>query len=354
MPAMRRLSTLDRGLPAWIGIAMVAGLLLGRFIPGVADLLARMEVGGISVPIALGLLVMMYPVLAKVRYDKVAAVTGDRRLLVSSLVLNWVVGPAVMFALAWLFLPDLPEYRTGLIIVGLARCIAMVVIWNDLACGDREATAVLVAINSVFQVVMFSVLGWFYLTVLPGWLGLDTQGLEVSMGQIALNVLIFLGVPLVAGFASRWIGEKRKGRHWYEEQFIPKVGPGALYGLLFTIVLLFALQGEQITNRPLDVARIALPLLVYFALMWFAGLLLGKSLRLGYARSTTLAFTAAGNNFELAIAVAIGTFGATSGQALAGVVGPLIEVPVLVALVYVSLWAARAWFHTDPYESRAS
>ena len=354
VPAMRRLSTLDRGLPAWIGIAMVAGLLLGRFIPGVADLLARMEVGGISVPIALGLLVMMYPVLAKVRYDKVAAVTGDRRLLVSSLVLNWVVGPAVMFALAWLFLPDLPEYRTGLIIVGLARCIAMVVIWNDLACGDREATAVLVAINSVFQVVMFSVLGWFYLTVLPGWLGLDTQGLEVSMGQIALNVLIFLGVPLVAGFASRWIGEKRKGRHWYEEQFIPKVGPGALYGLLFTIVLLFALQGEQITNRPLDVARIALPLLVYFALMWFAGLLLGKSLRLGYARSTTLAFTAAGNNFELAIAVAIGTFGATSGQALAGVVGPLIEVPVLVALVYVSLWAARAWFHTDPYESRAS
>lgn len=351
---MRRLSTLDRWLPTWIGIAMVAGLLLGRFVPGVSDLLARMEVGGISVPIALGLLVMMYPVLAKVRYDKVAAVTGDKKLLVSSLVLNWVVGPAVMFALAWLFLPDLPEYRTGLIIVGLARCIAMVVIWNDLACGDREATAVLVAINSVFQVVMFSVLGWFYLTVLPDWLGLDTQGLEVSMGQIALNVLIFLGVPLVAGFASRWIGEKRKGRDWYEEQFIPKVGPWALYGLLFTIVLLFALQGEQITNRPLDVARIALPLLVYFALMWFAGLLLGKSIGLGYARSTTLAFTAAGNNFELAIAVAIGTFGATSGQALAGVVGPLIEVPVLVALVYVSLWAARAWFHTDPYESRAS
>ncbi len=348
---MRTLSTLDRWLPAWIGIAMVAGLLLGRFVPGVADLLARMEVGGISVPIALGLLVMMYPVLAKVRYDKVATVTGDKRLLVSSLVLNWLVGPAVMFALAWLFLADLPEYRTGLIVVGLARCIAMVVIWNDLACGDREATAVLVAINSVFQVVMFSVLGWFYLTVLPGWLDLDTQGLEVSMGQIALNVLVFLGVPLIAGFASRWIGEKRKGRDWYEEMFIPKVGPWALYGLLLTIVLLFALQGDQITNRPLDVARIALPLLAYFALMWFAGLLLGKSLGLGYARSTTLAFTAAGNNFELAIAVAIGTFGATSGQALAGVVGPLIEVPVLVGLVYVSLWAARAWFHTDPYES---
>ncbi|OFL65210.1 MULTISPECIES: ACR3 family arsenite efflux transporter [unclassified Brevibacterium] len=351
-----RLSTLDKGLPAWIGLAMIAGLLLGRLAPGVSELLSHLEVGGISVPIALGLLVMMYPVLAKVRYDKVADVTGDKKLLISSLILNWLVGPAVMFALAWTFLPDLPEYRTGLIIVGLARCIAMVVIWNDLACGDREATAVLVAINSIFQVVMFSVLGWFYLTVLPTWLGLDTQGLDVSMGQIALNVLVFLGVPLIAGFASRWIGEKRRGRQWYEEKFIPRVGPWALYGLLFTIVLLFALQGEQITSQPLDVARIALPLLVYFSLMWFAGLLLGKSLGLGYARSTTLAFTAAGNNFELAIAVAIGTFGATSGQALAGVVGPLIEVPVLVGLVYVSLWAAKAWFRTDPYatESRSS
>ena len=348
-PVTRRLSTLDRWLPLWIGLAMVAGLLLGRFIPGISELLSHMEIGGISVPIALGLLVMMYPVLAKVRYDKVAAVTGDKKLLISSLVLNWLAGPAIMFALAWLLLPDLPEYRTGLIIVGLARCIAMVVIWNDLACGDREATAVLVAINSVFQVVMFSVLGWFYLSVLPSWLGLDTQGLEVSMGQIALNVLVFLGVPLIAGFASRWIGEKRKGRDWYEEKFVPKIGPWALYGLLFTVVLLFALQGEQITSRPLDVVRIALPLLVYFAVMWFAGLLLGKGIGLGYARSTTLAFTAAGNNFELAIAVAIGTFGATSGQALAGVVGPLIEVPVLVGLVYVSLWAAKAWFRTDPY-----
>ncbi|GGD43085.1 arsenical-resistance protein [Microbacterium faecale] len=352
----KRLSTLDKWLPLWIGLAMVAGLLLGRFVPALSDALSAMEVGGISVPIGLGLLVMMYPVLAKVRYDKVAAVTGDKKLLVSSLVLNWLVGPAVMFALAWIFLPDLPEYRTGLIIVGLARCIAMVVIWNDLACGDREATAVLIAINSVFQVVMFSVLGWFYLTVLPGWLGLDAQGLEVSAWQIALNVLVFLGVPLIAGFASRFVGEKRMGRDWYEERFLPRIGPWALYGLLFTIVLLFALQGEQVTSRPMDVARIALPLLVYFALMWFAGILLGKALGLGYARSATLAFTAAGNNFELAIAVAIGTFGAASGQALAGVVGPLIEVPVLVGLVYVSLWAARAWFRTDPYatESRTS
>lgn len=350
----KRLPTLDKWLPLWIGLAMVAGLLLGRFVPTLSDALSAMEVGGISIPIGLGLLVMMYPVLAKVRYDKVAAVTGDKKLLVSSLVLNWLVGPAVMFALAWILLPDLPEYRTGLIIVGLARCIAMVVIWNDLACGDREATAVLVAINSVFQVVAFSVLGWFYLTVLPGWLGLDTQGLEISVWQLALNVLVFLGIPLVAGFASRFVGEKRKERDWYEEKFLPTIGPWALYGLLFTIVLLFALQGIQVTSHPMDVARIALPLLVYFALMWFAGILLGKVLGLGYARSTTLAFTAAGNNFELAIAVAIGTFGAASGQALAGVVGPLIEVPVLVGLVYVSLWAARAWFHTDPYATETA
>ena len=352
----KRLSTLDRWLPLWIGLAMIGGLLVGRFIPAVAELLSHLEVGGISVPIGIGLLVMMYPVLAKVRYDRIAAVTGDKRLLVSSLVLNWVAGPAVMFALAWIFLPDLPEYRTGLIIVGLARCIAMVVIWNDLACGDREATAVLVAINSVFQVFAFSLLGWFYLTILPGWLGLDSQGLDVSVWQIALNVLVFLGVPLVAGFTSRWIGERRRGRAWYEEKFLPVIGPWALYGLLFTIVLLFALQGDAVTSNPLDVARIALPLLVYFGVMWFAGLLLGKGLGLGYARSTSLAFTAAGNNFELAIAVAIGTFGAASGQALAGVVGPLIEVPVLVGLVYVSLWAARAWFHTDPYatESRTA
>ena len=345
----RRLSTLDRWLPLWIGLAMVGGIVIGRFIPGVSGLLADLEVGGISIPIALGLLVMMYPVLAKVRYDKVAAVTGDKKLLISSLVLNWLVGPALMFVLAWALLPDLPEYRTGLIIVGLARCIAMVVIWNDLACGDREAAAVLVAINSVFQVIAFSLLGWFYLTVLPGWLGLDSQGLEISVWQIALNVLIFLGVPLVAGFASRFIGERTKGRDWYEDRFLPKIGPWALYGLLFTIVLLFALQGEQVTSRPWDVARIALPLLAYFGIMWFIGLFTGKALGLGYARSSTLAFTAAGNNFELAIAVAIGTFGATSGQALAGVVGPLIEVPVLVGLVYVSLWAARRWFHTDPF-----
>ncbi|WP_440713926.1 ACR3 family arsenite efflux transporter [Gordonia sp. FQ] len=336
-----RLSTLDRFLPVWIGAAMVAGVLLGRFVPGLDTGLEAIEADGISVPIALGLLIMMYPVLAKVRYDRLDTVTADRRLLASSLALNWIIGPALMFALAWLLLPDLPEYRTGLIIVGLARCIAMVIIWNDLACGDREAAAVLVALNSLFQVIMFAALGWFYLSVLPGWLGLDQTTIEASPWQIAKSVLVFLGIPLLGGYLSRRIGERTRGRHWYESAFLPKIAPLALYGLLFTIAVLFALQGDQVTSRPGDVVRIALPLLIYFAVMWAGGYLLGAALCLGYPRTTTLAFTAAGNNFELAIAVAIGTYGATSGQALAGVVGPLIEVPVLVALVYVSLAIRR-------------
>ncbi|NHU84467.1 ACR3 family arsenite efflux transporter [Kocuria sp. JC486] len=342
----RHLSTLDRFLPVWIGLAMITGLALGRLIPGLGDFLAWLEVGGISLPIAFGLLVMMYPVLAKVRYDRLGSVTADKRMLGGSLVLNWLVGPALMFALAWIFLPDLPEYRTGLIIVGLARCIAMVIIWNDLACGDREAAAVLVAINSVFQVVAFSGLAWFYLVGLPGWLGLDQQGLEVSTWEIAVSVLVFLGIPLVAGFLTRTLGERRRGRKWYESKVLPTIGPWALYGLLFTVVLLFALQGDRITSQPWDVARIAVPLLVYFSVMWGAGFVVGRTLGLGYARTTTLAFTAAGNNFELAIAVAIGTFGVTSGQALAGVVGPLIEVPALVALVYAAL-ALRKHFKND-------
>ncbi|MEV0434873.1 ACR3 family arsenite efflux transporter [Nocardia sp. NPDC050413] len=336
-PVVGKLSTLDRFLPLWIGAAMLAGILLGRMVPGLGDTLGAVEIDGVSLPIAIGLLIMMYPVLAKVRYDRLDTVTGDRKLLIGSLVLNWVLGPALMFALAWIFLPDLPEYRTGLIIVGLARCIAMVIIWNDLACGDREAAAVLVALNSMFQVFMFAVLGWFYLSVLPGWLGLEQTTIDTSPWQIAKSVLIFLGIPLLAGYLSRRIGERTKGRDWYESTFLPKIGPWALYGLLFTIVILFALQGSQITSHPWDVARIALPLLVYFAVMWGGGYALGAVMGLGYARTTTLAFTAAGNNFELAIAVAIATYGATSGEALAGVVGPLIEVPVLVALVYVSL-----------------
>ncbi|MEV1203524.1 ACR3 family arsenite efflux transporter [Microbispora rosea] len=338
-----KLSLLDRFLAVWILVAMGLGLGLGRAVPGLNDVLSKVAIGGVSLPIALGLLIMMYPVLAKVRYDKLDAVTGDRRLMVSSLVINWVIGPAVMFALAWIFLPDLPEYRSGLIIVGLARCIAMVIIWNDLACGDREAAAVLVALNSVFQVLAFGLLGWFYLDLLPGWLGLgEGQHLDISAWKIALNVVIFLGIPLLAGFLTRRLGERRLGRDRYESAFLPKIGPFALYGLLFTIVILFALQGKTITSEPADVARIALPLLAYFALMWFGAFALGKALGLSYDRTATLAFTAAGNNFELAIAVAIATFGVTSGQALSGVVGPLIEVPVLVALVYVSLaWRRR-------------
>ncbi|ROO87521.1 ACR3 family arsenite transporter [Actinocorallia herbida] len=337
-----KLSTLDRFLAVWILLAMAAGLGLGRLVPGLNDVLAKVEIGGISLPIALGLLIMMYPVLAKVRYDRLDTVTGDRKLMLSSLVVNWLIGPAVMFALAWLFLPDHAEYRTGLIIVGLARCIAMVIIWNDLACGDREAAAVLVALNSVFQVLAFGLLGWFYLDLLPGRLGLgEGESLDISPWKIAANVLVFLGIPLVAGFLTRHLGERELGRERYENGFLPKIGPGALYGLLFTIVVLFALQGKTITSRPLDVARIALPLLAYFAIMWFGTFLLGKAIGLPYDRTATLAFTAAGNNFELAIAVAIATFGVTSGQALAGVVGPLIEVPVLVALVYVSLALRR-------------
>ena len=347
-PVLQKLSTLDRFLPVWIVAAMALGLALGRWVPGVDDALSAVEVGDVSLPIAIGLLLMMYPVLAKVRYSELDRVTGDRKLLTASLVLNWLVGPALMFALAWLLLPDLPEYRTGLIIVGLARCIAMVLIWNDLSCGDREAAAVLVAINSVFQIVAFAALGWFYLQVLPGWLGLSTTSAEFSVWAILVSVLVFLGIPLLAGFLTRTIGERRRGRTWYEERFLPRIGPVALYGLLFTIVMLFALQGDAITSNPWDVARIALPLLAYFALMFGGAFLLGMRLGLGYAKTATLAFTAAGNNFELAIAVAIGTFGVTSGQALAGVVGPLIEVPVLVGLVYVALWAARRWFPGDP------
>ncbi|MFJ7335472.1 ACR3 family arsenite efflux transporter [Streptomyces sp. NPDC101110] len=336
-----RLSFVDRYLAVWILAAMAVGLGLGRLVPGLGDALAAVTVTGVSLPIAVGLLVMMYPVLAKVRYDRLGTVTRDRRLLLPSLLLNWVAGPALMFALAWLFLPDLPAYRTGLIIVGLARCIAMVIIWNDLAGGHREAAAVLVALNSLFQVIAFSALGWFYLSVLPGWLGLAQTGLGAPVWEIARSVLVFLGIPLAAGYLTRRIGERTKGRTWYEAELIPRIGPFALYGLLFTIVVLFALQGGAITSQPLDVARIALPLLVYFAVMWAGSMALGRAVGLDHARATTLAFTAAGNNFELAIAVAVATFGATSGQALAGVVGPLIEVPALIGLVYVALYARR-------------
>lgn len=339
-----RLSALDRFLPLWIGLTMAIGLGLGRLFPDLNDSLDAIKIDTVSLPIAIGLFAMMYPVLAKVDYARIGAVARDRRMMVASLVLNWVVGPLVMFALAWLLLPDLPEYRTGIIIVGLARCIAMVLIWNDLALGNREAAAVLVALNAVFQVVFYSVLGWFYLEVLPGWLGLDTSTFDVSLWEIARIVLIFLGVPLVAGYLTRRIGERTRGRDWYQSVFVPRIAPVAMVGLLFTVAVLFALQGEKITSQPLDVARIALPLLGYFLIMWVAGFVIGRRLRLPYDRTATLAFTAASNDFELAIAVAIGVFGITSGEALAGVVGPLIEVPVLVGLVSVALWLRRRYY----------
>ena len=342
-----RLSMLNRFLPVWIGAAMVAGLALGRVFTELDDVVDRVKIDTVSLPIAIGLLAMMYPVLAKVKYRSISTVI-DRRSLVMSLLLNWLIGPALMFTLAWLLLPDLPEYRTGLIIVGLARCIAMVLIWNDLACGNRELAAVLVAINSVFQIAAYSVLGYFYLELLPAWLGLDADGIDVTIWEITKSVLIFLGIPLLAGFLTRLIGERSKGTEWYEERFVPRIAPVALWGLLFTIVIMFALQGEQITNAPFEVARIAVPLVVYFAIMWTGSFAVGLKLRFPYDRNTSIAFTAAGNNFELAIAVAIGVFGVSSGQALAGVVGPLIEVPVLVGLVYVALWARHRFYANEP------
>jgi arsenical-resistance protein len=339
-----QLSTLDRFLPVWIGLAMVTGLALGRTVSGLDEALDSVKIGSTSLPIAAGLLGMMYPVLAKVRYNRLSKVTADKPMVLSSLLLNWVIGPAFMFALAWIFLSDLPDFRTGLILVGLARCIAMVLIWNTLACGDGEAATVLVVLNSIFQVAAFSLLGYFYLELLPGWLGLDKVSADFALWDIAQSVLIFLGIPLLAGFLTSTLGRAKLGDAWYEGTFLPAIGPFALYSLLFTIVILFAIQGDAITSEPLDVVRIALPLLVYFAVMWTAAFAWGRAIGLSYAKTATLAFTAAGNNFELAIAVSIGTFGISSGQALAGVVGPLIEVPALVGLVYVALWAQGRFF----------
>jgi ACR3 family arsenite transporter len=340
-PVLAKLSLLDRFLPVWILAAMAAGLIIGRVVPGVQGALDSVKVGQTSLPIALGLLLMMYPVLAKVRYEDMGHVTGDRRLLWLSLLLNWIVGPALMFTLAWVFLADHPALRTGLIVIGLARCIAMVLIWNDLACGDSEAGALLVAINSVFQIAAYALLGTFYLRILPGWLGLDTQDVQFSTWEITKAVLIFLGIPLVAGYLTRRVGLRTKGKAWYEGTFIPRIAPFALYGLLFTIVVMFTLQGDAIISDPFSVVQIAIPLLAYFAIMWGVSFALGARSGLGYPKTATLAFTAAGNNFELAIAVSIGVWGVTSGQALTGVIGPLIEVPALVALVYVSLWLRR-------------
>jgi ACR3 family arsenite transporter len=347
MDAPPRLSTLDRFLPLWIFVAMGLGVGLGRVFPDIGPALDTVKLGDVSMPIALGLLWMMYPVLAKVRYEKLGELRAKRRLFGASLVFNWLIGPALMFALAWLFLPDLPEYRNGLILIGLARCIAMVLVWNMLACGSGEVAAVLVALNSVFQILTYSVLGWLYLMVIPGWLGLPTTSVDISMWLIAKNVLLFLGVPFLAGIVTRLSLVKAKGETWYDETFMPRLGPTALFGLLYTIVIMFAMQGDRIVELPMDVVRISIPLLVYFAVMFVSAFVASRWLGFAYDETASLAFTAAGNNFELAIAVAVGVFGIASGEALAGVVGPLIEVPALLGLVYLSLWLRDRLFRVS-------
>ena len=323
---------------------MALGIALGRLFPDLGALLDRVKVAGVSVPIGIGMLWMMYPVLAKVRYETIGQHVANTKLLATSVVFNWVLGPVVMFALAWLFLPDLPAYRNGLVLIGLARCIAMVLIWNSLACGSGELAAVLVALNSVFQVLTYSVFGWFFLSVVPGWFGGATAVVQVSMWAIAKSVLIFLGIPLLGGYVTRRSLVARKGEGWYTTTFLPRFGPTALVGLLYTIVLMFAMQGSRIVQLPLDVVRIAVPLLFYFVVMFGLAFLISAKLGFGYEETASLSFTAAGNNFELAIAVAVATFGIGSGEALAAVVGPLIEVPALIGLVYVSLWAGRRFF----------
>jgi ACR3 family arsenite transporter len=342
-PLRRQLSLVDRYLPIWILSAMGAGLALGRLWPGIGTALGLWQVQSVSVPIAIGLLLMMYPILARVQYGRIREVTRGWRATAFSLLLNWVVGPALMFGLAWALLPDAPALRTGVILVGLARCIAMVLVWNQLAGGDAEYATVLVALNAVFQIVAYAGLTVFYLSIVPSWLHLPTQSISVNVSTVALSVLVFLGVPLVAALASRLGLARWKGRSWYDERFSPAVSRLTLWGLLFTVVVMFAIQGLSITTLPFTVLRVVAPLLAYFLAMWALAFFGSRWLGLGYEKSVTVAFSAASNDFELAIAVAVVVFGVASQVAFASVIGPLVEVPVLLALVYLAL-ASRPWF----------